>query len=221
MDSEEGQRYMTFYKIKQWPYVAVLDPRTGELMVEWNYSDCPTYEVLINEFLATSSWGDEKVVVPDTSPKAKKRRTETILDASEDDQLMAAIRASLAESSDKNNDEASGGEDGDEEEDDDVEPWTDSESDSRASLAHTAPSLPEEATTISTELPSDDNASAANDCDWERHLGAETDPVSLIIFRFPDGSKEQKSLPATSTLMVKQKRERKRKEVPNANEGAC
>lgn len=72
MDSEEGQRYMTFYKINQWPYVAVLDPRTGELMVEWNYSDCSTYETLINEFLATSSWGDEDKGSNPSEPKKRK-----------------------------------------------------------------------------------------------------------------------------------------------------
>lgn len=71
---------MTFYKIKQWPYVAVLDPRTGEMLAEWNYSDSPTYEGLINEFVATASWGDEKVSAP-SSPKPKKRKMETILDA--------------------------------------------------------------------------------------------------------------------------------------------
>lgn len=74
MDSEEGQRYMTFYKITQWPYVAVLDPRTGELMVEWNYSDSATYETLINEFLATASWGDEAVDASLPSDSSKKRK---------------------------------------------------------------------------------------------------------------------------------------------------
>lgn len=73
MDSEEGQRYMTFYKVNQWPYVAVLDPRTGELMVEWNYSDASTYETLINEFLATSSWGDEEKADCHPSEPKKKR----------------------------------------------------------------------------------------------------------------------------------------------------
>ena len=30
MDSEEGKRYMQFYKFKEWPYVAIIDPFTGE-----------------------------------------------------------------------------------------------------------------------------------------------------------------------------------------------
>jgi hypothetical protein len=72
MDSEEGQRYMTFYKVNQWPYVAVLDPRTGELMVEWNYSETSAYESLITEFLATTSWGDEEK--KSDAPSEPKRR---------------------------------------------------------------------------------------------------------------------------------------------------
>ena len=43
------------------------------------------------------------------------------------------------------------------------------------------------------------------DDDWERHLGPETDPISSIVFRFPDGSKEQKALPCSSTLMVRRR----------------
>ena len=61
------------------------------------------------------------------------------------------------------------------------------ESDSRASEpTRAAPSLPETST----------------DEDWWQHLGPQSDPHSSIVFRFPDGSKDQKSLPSSSTLMV-------------------
>lgn len=66
---------MTFYKVTEWPYVAVLDPRTGELMCQWNYTDGGTYEQLISEFVATASWGDEGNAAKEPqSPQAKKRR---------------------------------------------------------------------------------------------------------------------------------------------------
>lgn len=66
---------MTFYKIKQWPYVAVLDPRTGELLVEWNHADSSTYESLITEFVATTSWGEgDDDPVEAKPPNAKKMR---------------------------------------------------------------------------------------------------------------------------------------------------
>lgn len=31
-DSEEGQRYIQFYKLNKFPYISILDPRTGELL---------------------------------------------------------------------------------------------------------------------------------------------------------------------------------------------
>ena len=60
MDSEQGQLFMAFYKINEWPYVSVLDPGTREVMVAWNYSDAKIYEALISEFLVTSAWVDEE-----------------------------------------------------------------------------------------------------------------------------------------------------------------
>ena len=63
---------MNFYKINTWPYVAVLDPRTGELLVEWNQKDSATYENLLNEFVATCSWGDDTAEArPSESKKMK------------------------------------------------------------------------------------------------------------------------------------------------------
>ena len=70
MDSEEGQRYMTFYKVNQWPYVAVLDPRTGELMVEWSITDPSTYIELITDFLGSNYYEDDY----QGAPESKKRK---------------------------------------------------------------------------------------------------------------------------------------------------
>ena len=33
-DSEEGQRYIQFYKLNKFPYISILDPRTGECSCE-------------------------------------------------------------------------------------------------------------------------------------------------------------------------------------------
>lgn len=54
----------------------------------------------------------------------------------------------------------------------------------------------------STKTPDVPDASSNIDDDWQQHLGPESDPMSSIVFRFPDGSKEQKSLPCSSTLLV-------------------
>ena len=70
-ESDEAVRYMTFYKISDWPYIAIIDPRTGrallflyfptpkltittpgENMVTWSKIDSSTFPELITEFLS-------------------------------------------------------------------------------------------------------------------------------------------------------------------------
>ena len=34
---------MQFYKVLEWPYIAILDPQTGENMVTWNKVDAVTF----------------------------------------------------------------------------------------------------------------------------------------------------------------------------------
>lgn len=108
--------------------------------------------------------------------------------------MQAAIRASLVENR-KSSDDESGSEE------DETADWFDSESDSRAS----EPKKSREAERLDPEPQAEEVAeeTKVSDDDWMRHLGPETDPTSSIVFRFPDGSKEQKALPCTSTLMVK------------------
>ena len=50
-DSAEGERYATFYKVNEWPYVAILDPRTGENLATWHKLDLLTFKDLVKEFL--------------------------------------------------------------------------------------------------------------------------------------------------------------------------
>ncbi|KAJ7330648.1 UBX domain-containing protein 7 [Desmophyllum pertusum] len=71
-DSNEGDRFIQFYHVTSYPYLAVLDPRTAAAFL----LEHPSLE------------GE--------TPPAKKRRSESIVDASEDSQLRAAIAASLA-----------------------------------------------------------------------------------------------------------------------------
>jgi len=47
-----------------------------------------------------------------------------------------------------------------------------------------------------------DGPGAGHD-DWRQHLGADTDPVSSLVFRYPDGTKEQWSLPCSSSIQVR------------------
>ena len=103
-ESEDAQRYMTFYPVNEWPYVSILDPRTGELLVTRNKLEASTFCDLVTEFLTLHpSLADEKTTSKpnddkDEPPNKKSKTTASILDADEDDQLAAAIQASLAES---------------------------------------------------------------------------------------------------------------------------
>ncbi|KAM3931722.1 UBX domain-containing protein 7 isoform 2-T2 [Leptodactylus fuscus] len=92
-DSEEGQRYIQFYKLSDFPYVSILDPRTGQKMVEWQKLDVNSFLEQVTGFLAEHGQLDGL----SSSPPKKRQRSESLIDASEDSQLEAAIRASLQE----------------------------------------------------------------------------------------------------------------------------
>jgi len=89
-DSNEGERFIQFYHVTSYPYLAVLDPRTGEKMVEWGFMDAQAFCECATAFVL------EHPSLEGETPPAKKRRSESIVDASEDSQLRAAIAASLA-----------------------------------------------------------------------------------------------------------------------------
>ncbi|KAM6357761.1 UBX domain-containing protein 7 isoform 5-T9 [Alca torda] len=92
-DSEEGQRYIQFYKLADFPYVSILDPRTGQKLVEWHQLDVTSFLDQVTGFLSEHGQLDGH----STSPPQKCSRSESLIDASEDSQLEAAIRASLQE----------------------------------------------------------------------------------------------------------------------------
>ncbi|XP_013995092.2 LOW QUALITY PROTEIN: UBX domain-containing protein 7 [Salmo salar] len=94
-DSEEGQRYIQFYKLNKFPYISILDPRTGQKMVEWNQLDVASFLEQVTGFL--TEHGQLDGPASSHPPPAKRARSESLIDASEDSQLEAAIRASLQE----------------------------------------------------------------------------------------------------------------------------
>uniref|UniRef100_A0A674DH66 UBX domain-containing protein 7 n=1 Tax=Salmo trutta TaxID=8032 RepID=A0A674DH66_SALTR len=94
-DSEEGQRYIQFYKLNKFPYISILDPRTGQKMVEWNQLDVASFLEQVTGFL--TEHGQLDGPASSHPPPAKRARSESLIDASEDSQLEAAIKASLQE----------------------------------------------------------------------------------------------------------------------------
>lgn len=59
-DSGEGKRYMRFYNIPSWPYVAILDPRTGECLVEYHHISRDTFCDNILTFLNANQWSPQQ-----------------------------------------------------------------------------------------------------------------------------------------------------------------
>ena len=82
-ESDEAQRYMTFYTITDWPYVSIIDPRTGENMVTWSQIEAATFPELITEFLTLHPSLD----TPVKEPPRKKMKSENILEMDEDAQM--------------------------------------------------------------------------------------------------------------------------------------
>ena len=82
-ESDEAQRYMTFYTITDWPYVSIIDPRTGENMVTWSRIEAATFPELITEFLTLHPTLES----PAKEPPRKKMRSENILEMDEDAQM--------------------------------------------------------------------------------------------------------------------------------------
>ncbi|KAF7653021.1 hypothetical protein LDENG_00088220 [Lucifuga dentata] len=123
-DSEEGQRYIQFYKLNKFPYISILDPRTGQKMVEWNQLDVASFLEQATGFLAEHGQLDGPSC---HAPPAKRARSESLIDASEDSQLEAAIRASLQETHYESSNVPDAPDSPRSDDDSDAEPFSDSE----------------------------------------------------------------------------------------------
>ncbi|KAI8578146.1 hypothetical protein K450DRAFT_248333 [Umbelopsis ramanniana AG] len=88
-ESAEGKRYLTFYSIDNYPHVAIIDARTGERVKSWNTQmSASDFLMNVTEFLETKS--NQK------TPSTK--RPKVVSDMTEEEQLNAAIAASLGSS---------------------------------------------------------------------------------------------------------------------------
>ncbi|CAO3685233.1 unnamed protein product [Umbelopsis ramanniana] len=86
-ESAEGKRYLTFYSIDNYPHVAIIDARTGERVKSWNTQmSASDFLMNVTEFLE-SKQSNQK------TPSTK--RPKVVSDMTEEEQLNAAIAASL------------------------------------------------------------------------------------------------------------------------------
>uniref|UniRef100_A0A3P9KUL2 UBX domain-containing protein 7 n=1 Tax=Oryzias latipes TaxID=8090 RepID=A0A3P9KUL2_ORYLA len=222
-DSEEGQRYIQFYKLNKFPYISILDPRTGQKMVEWNQLDVTSFLEQATGFLAEHGQLDGPSC---HGPPAKRARSESLIDASEDSQLEAAIRASLQEThyESSNVDEA---QDSPRSEDDsDEEAFSDSEGPISVDGSDSEPSTPLTASSPYKENnhshkkeeskknhlepsapvrhPQPDADSGRNNCSSpaESASSSKISPKARLMLRYPDGQREQISLSSKAKLLA-------------------
>ncbi|KAH8040705.1 hypothetical protein HPB51_012020 [Rhipicephalus microplus] len=194
-DSEEGQRYVLFYKVVDYPYVAILDPRTGEKVLSWNQVDAVKFCDAVTEFLAEHPTPDGSAVNPPTKKVKPTAKKESIVEEDEEAQMRAAIEASLRENSARTHDSAS---------DDDQSDLETFDSDTEVGPAHTSnhSSMQVDSSPPTRGCKTKGEASnAKSDVDeWKRFLGSESDEKSELMIRFPDGSRKVMSFPCTSKL---------------------
>uniref|UniRef100_A0A673GFV5 UBX domain-containing protein 7 n=1 Tax=Sinocyclocheilus rhinocerous TaxID=307959 RepID=A0A673GFV5_9TELE len=192
-DSEEGQRYIQFYKLNKFPYISILDPRTGQKMVEWNQLDVSSFLDQVTGFLSEHGQLDGQ----SSQPPAKRARSESLIDASEDSQLEAAIRASLQETHyESTQDKAESRSD----DDSDAEPFSDSEglisvdgSDNEADKRKNPHIVHSE---LVCQSPKKHYKSTLKVIHMKQHLCAR------LMLRYPDGQREQIALSAKAKLMA-------------------
>jgi len=208
-ESDEAQRYMTFYKITDWPYIAVIDPRTGENMATWSHIDANAFPELITEFLTLHP----SLETPEKEPPRKRLKGDeegegSVADLDEDAQLAAAIKASLSETLARPG----------QEEHEDLSLGASDEEDGGRSAA--GPSAQEAAdrlkpgtssvhsssvsSVIVTNGTSTQNGEATGSCGdedrWKQYLGPTEDPPTNILIRYPDGTRDPWNYPSTSKL---------------------
>nr|KAF6384095.1 UBX domain protein 7 [Pipistrellus kuhlii] len=229
-DSEEGQRYIQFYKLGDFPYVSILDPRTGQKLVEWHQLDVSSFLDQVTGFLGEHGQLDGL----SNSPPKKCARSESLIDASEDSQLEAAIRASLQEThfdssqtkQDSRSDEESESElfSGSEEfisvcgsdEEDDIENLAKSRKSPHKDLGHRK----EENRRLLTEPPprtepgttTNHQALSVMDSEILEMSPEKSDgivegidingPKAQLMLRYPDGKREQITLPEQAKLLA-------------------
>jgi hypothetical protein len=88
VETPEGQRYKTFYQVESLPHISIIDPRTGERVKQWHYGPEPAeFVVDLMDFIEANSLAPEQ--------KGPKKQRTTAIDLTEDEQIAAAIQASI------------------------------------------------------------------------------------------------------------------------------
>jgi hypothetical protein len=184
--TRDGQRYMQFYPINTFPYIAILDPRTGEQLKTWtNISDVDTFCEKVTDFLNHHPTPSGEVSEVGSSFAASifnhttsdnnnhvlgASNSARVTEMTEEEQIEAAIAASLAAESKTTVNVV----------EDEEEFETFDSSDDETSKRIAKPDVKEKE-------------------DYTKYLGKESDLAELVV-RFPDGQREKCSFPQDSKL---------------------
>lgn len=97
-DISQGQNFISFYNVHCFPHISIIDPRTGEKVKSWQEVDTVTFCEQVTQFLNEhpSPSGQSNCESKDVAA------TKHPYEGSEEEQLEAAIKASLAEVEDAN-----------------------------------------------------------------------------------------------------------------------
>ncbi|KAI7857442.1 hypothetical protein BDC45DRAFT_501187 [Circinella umbellata] len=92
-ENPEGKRYLTYYPIKKYPHVALIDARTGERVKVWETVVSTSDLIMeLTEFLEQQGGNDS---AQSSATKKKAKVSKSVSDMSEEEQINAAIAASM------------------------------------------------------------------------------------------------------------------------------
>ncbi|XP_074601414.1 UBX domain-containing protein 7-like isoform X2 [Brevipalpus obovatus] len=213
-DSYEGTKYMQFYSVEQFPYIAILDPRTGEKMRSWSNGtlDPVTFCDIITEFLLLHPSPDGSTQLKTQSPTSLSKKKP--YEESEEIQLRAAIAASLEENHKVSADSSSRNRSnnvGHETDSDDVSidsfdsdtgaaVWKIKATEETKNESGVSSINNHASSSIGASSSSSSNSKASTS--WESYLPSNSSKNVDMLIRYPDGKREKKSFPAEAPLKV-------------------
>ncbi|CAM6001387.1 unnamed protein product [Sphagnum balticum] len=211
-NTPDGQRFIQFYNVTRFPYVAVIDPRTGEMLRSWNIIDPATFSELAIEFLtenpSPNGTGDLGQILNLRIAPETTNNSDEIMET-----LKAAIAASLKETSKDKKAYVNLNDD-----DSDLETF-DSDEEEFKKYGNLAIASTNDETQANSSHAKDQTTSSSNETstntkkqpaqveqdkveDWRQYLGPENGKKFEFMVRYPDGNKENISFPSGSLLKV-------------------
>ncbi|KAI8146242.1 hypothetical protein BJV82DRAFT_409991 [Fennellomyces sp. T-0311] len=152
-DTPEGKRFTTYYPVKKSPHIAVIDARTGERVKVWEGGGISASDFImeVTEFLEQGTSDSARL----STMKKKQKTAKNVSDMSEEEQINAAIAASLhgAPSTEKAEEEPTPQAEEEEEEEEEEQPTEKSVLDSIQPIKRDEPTDMANSTRIQLRLP--------------------------------------------------------------------